>query len=134
MAQDTQSPDSDSPRKLQCPKCSGAMEAIVFHDIQVDRCTACQGLWFDALEKEHLDTMRGSESIDIGAAAPAAGPIKTLICPVCHTQMIKMVDHRHPDVHYESCSVCFGLFFDSGEFRHHKESSILGRFRDLFHG
>jgi hypothetical protein len=39
---------------LCCPKCGEALEEITFQEIQVDRCTACQGVWLDAGELEHV--------------------------------------------------------------------------------
>ena len=32
---------------LQCPKCKHGMEEVTLEDITIDRCTGCQGLWFD---------------------------------------------------------------------------------------
>jgi Zn-finger nucleic acid-binding protein len=120
-------------RKLTCPKCASPMQSVDFHDIHIDRCTKCNGLWFDALEKDHLDQMRDSASIDIGKpASPVAAPAK-MDCPVCHTRMIEMVDHLHPTIHFESCKVCYGLFFDAGKYSEHKEQSTMGLFRELFH-
>jgi Zn-finger nucleic acid-binding protein len=120
------------PRHLQCPKCSAAMETFSFHDISVDRCTACKGLWFDALEKDHLDDMNDAASIDVGAGSATELPAH-MDCPVCRTRMIRMVDHGHPDVHFESCTICYGLFFDAGKYREHREHLTLGLFHDLFH-
>ena len=124
---------TDEDRKLNCPACGGAMETITFQDIQIDRCLTCKGLWFDALEKEHLDAMRGSQSIDVGQTAGGRSQSARINCPVCHTPMIRMTDHRHPNVHYHSCTVCFGLFFNAGEFREHKEGAVLHLFHELFH-
>jgi hypothetical protein len=39
---------------LRCPKCGEKLEEILFRGIMVDRCTGCQGVWFDAGEVEHL--------------------------------------------------------------------------------
>ena len=39
---------------MQCPKCAHDMEKMTYKDIEVDRCTLCKGLWFDALEHEAL--------------------------------------------------------------------------------
>jgi Zn-finger nucleic acid-binding protein len=120
-------------RILNCPKCSAVMERVSFHDIQVDRCTACKGLWFDALEKDHLDDLDDAASIDIGTPSAAVAAPAHMNCPVCHTRMIEMVDHQNPQVHFESCKVCYGLFFDAGKYRQHKEHQTLGFFHELFH-
>ena len=125
---------STDERVLNCPKCKSAMEKVLFDQFIIDRCTACKGLFFDALEKEHLEQMRGSESIDIGATRAENRDQRVRIdCPKCHTPMIRMVDRQQPHIWYESCPVCYGLFFDAGEFRDHKEHKVLNSFKDLFY-
>lgn len=112
---------------MNCPKCKAAMEMITFEGIEVDRCTGCRGIWFDALEKEHLKELHGSESIDTGKKpADAADAHRHLFCPICHSPMITMSVLEHPDLKYESCTVCYGAFFDAGEFREFK-GPRLGR-------
>ena len=93
-----------------CPKCSAEMETVQYHNIEVDRCTMCFGIWFDMLELEDLKAMKGSETIDIGSAAVGKkyNKIQDIKCPVCNAEMIKMVDKKQPHIWYESCSVCYG--------------------------
>ncbi len=118
---------------MDCPKCSHAMEQVVFGDIEVDRCTLCKGLWFDLLEHEQLKSMRGAEAIDIGD--PEVGAIfnrdDRIHCPRCAGPMIRMVDAVQPHIWYESCGVCHGVFFDAGEFRDYKQRSPVDFFRRL---
>jgi Zn-finger nucleic acid-binding protein len=110
------------------------MERVVHHNIEVDRCTNCKGIWFDMLEHEHLKAVKDSESIDIGE--PEVGKeydkIDRVNCPVCHTRMIPMVDRKQPHIRYESCKSCYGVFFDAGEFTDYKQETALDFFRDLF--
>ena len=101
---------------MNCPKCSASMEKVVFEGIEVDRCTGCRGLWFDAGEHEKLKEIGGSSAIDEGASPPDAGEPHKLTCPVCHTPMISMAVHGHAGIKYESCTVCYGAFFDRGCF------------------
>ena len=107
------------------------MEKISFNEIEVDRCTGCQGIWFDMLEKEKLKALPHSEMIDTGD--PKIGKIFDqtcrIDCPRCQAKMITMVDSEHPHIHFESCTVCYGAFFDAGEFRHYKSNTILERFK-----
>jgi Zn-finger nucleic acid-binding protein len=130
-------------KTLKCPKCDAVMEKVAFGGIEVDRCTSCKGLWFDALEREKLKDVKGSESIDVGkaaagraapagAAASGADDKRRFTCPVCRTPMIRMVDVDQRHLHYESCTVCFGAFFDAGEFRDYKDHTFADFFRDLF--
>ena len=121
---------------LKCPKCGGGMAQLTVQSVTIDRCTSCKGLWFDAREHERLKDVEGAEVIDTGERAATAGgdepkrPSDAKIdCPVCHTRMIRMVDHRQPHIHYESCTVCHGVFFDAGEFRDYKEQTVAEWFK-----
>ncbi len=118
---------------MKCPKCDAPMEKVEYHSIEVDRCTNCKGLWLDRSEKEQLKKMKGSEAIDVGDPKKGAeyNEIEQIECPVCTTQMVRMVDVKQPHIWYESCPICYGVFFDAGEFRDYKEESILDFFRDL---
>ena len=69
---------------MTCPKCRSEMAKVSYGAIEVNRCVRCDGLWFDMLEVEHLETIAGSEEIDIIGPAvaeasrigiDAAGPI-----------------------------------------------------------
>ncbi len=47
----------DAERKshyMRCPKCGATLEAEAYHGIEIDRCTECDGIWFDAGEAELL--------------------------------------------------------------------------------
>ncbi|HXG21104.1 MAG TPA: zf-TFIIB domain-containing protein [Methylomirabilota bacterium] len=39
---------------LRCPKCDARLEEVSFQEIQVDRCTGCQGVWLDPGELERV--------------------------------------------------------------------------------
>ena len=39
---------------MRCPKCGGTLHSAPFHQIQVDRCPDCHGVWFDHGEVESL--------------------------------------------------------------------------------
>ncbi len=123
-------------RTLTCPKCDSVMENVDYQSVVVDRCASCHGLWFDNLEHEKLKLLEGSESIDDGD--PAVGKqfdkVDRIGCPVCHTQMVRMVDAKQRHIHYESCPACSGVFFDAGEFADFKKEDWLDALRDLAAG
>ena len=118
---------------MNCPKCNADMEKVEYNAIEVDRCTNCQGIWFDMLEAKQLKEMKGAETIDIGD--PKVGKeynkVDKINCPKCNTLMAKMVDNNQPHIWYEACDICYGLFFDAGEFRDYKEENILDFFKDI---
>jgi Zn-finger nucleic acid-binding protein len=131
--------DGDEQRQpITCPKCGSPMGKVTFSSVVVDRCTGCRGLWFDARERERLRELDGSEEIDPGPpeGAPKAASSEDkrvgdakMNCPVCHTRLIRMVDHQQPQIHFESCTVCHGSFFDAGEFRDYKEHTVAEWFK-----
>ena len=118
---------------MKCPKCGSEMEAVTFHHVEVDRCTNCEGIWFDILEHEELKMIAGSEAIDVGD--PEKGKrfnkIDRISCPKCQSPLIRMVDPTQPHIWYESCSVCNGLFFDAGEYTDFKEITLTDFFKRL---
>ena len=120
---------------MDCPKCNVGMEAASFGGIDVDRCTQCKGLWFDAGEVDALKEIPGSEALD-GASGSStseagAGPVE---CPRCRTHMIRMSVPRQPHIQYASCTVCFGSFFDAGEFTDLKELTVVEWLKSLAPG
>jgi len=119
---------------VNCPKCKAEMERVVFRGIEIDRCKDCKGIWFDALEEKMLAAMAGSELIDDGD--PEVGDkldrVDHIDCPMCQTEMIRMVDPRQTHIWYESCKVCYGVFFDAGEFSDLKEQTFIDRVRSVF--
>ena len=118
---------------MQCPKCQSPFEQVTYADITVDRCLECRGLWFDMLEKEDLVKIEGSEIIDIGdeQVGDQYSNVQDIDCPVCSVAMIPMVDKDQFHIKYESCPICYGTFFDAGEFRDLKEHTVLERFREM---
>ena len=44
------------------------MVPVQFHNVIAERCTDCQGLWFDEFVKEELERLKGSEVLDVGDA------------------------------------------------------------------
>jgi len=125
---------TDNTSTLACPKCGSELEKVHFYRFVVNRCTGCHGLWLAAGDREHLAMIRNAETIDIGPPHVEDRKQKVKInCPECHTPMIRMVDHEHPHIWYESCPVCYGVFHDAGEFRDFKCHNVGDFFKDLFH-
>jgi len=58
---------------MRCPKCRADMEQINHEGVEIDRCTICQGLWFDAGEIEAVRDKQAAAAIDIGDAAVTPG-------------------------------------------------------------
>ncbi len=95
------------------------MEKVVHSGIEVDRCTHCFGLFFDVREAERLKKIKGGERVDIGDAEVGRGYNERdrIRCPRDTSLMVRVVDPKQPHIWTETCPVCFGSFFDAGEFR-----------------
>jgi Zn-finger nucleic acid-binding protein len=122
--------------QMKCPKCQGSLEAVVYAELEIDRCTDCKGIWFDSQEAQELKELQGSESIDIGD--PKAGTkfneVRDVNCPKCKTRLTKMVDLKQSHIWYEKCPVCYGIWFDAGEFKDFKEEGLADIFKGIFTG
>jgi len=110
------------------------MSTVNFDGVEVNRCDNCNGIWFDAGEHEALKKMKGSESLDIGDALKGKknNEIGNIDCPRCNVKMIKMVDVDQHHIWYEACSMCYGVYFDAGEFKDYKEEGFLDKVKDFF--
>jgi Zn-finger nucleic acid-binding protein len=127
--------------KLQCPKCKAAMEPVQIEQTQVDRCTSCRGLWFDALEDQDIRESEAAESLDSQSGGSRLAPERSakakpsaIDCPRCKAPMIQMVDRMGRRVQYESCPRCHGKFLDAGEFKALEPRGVQATMRRLFKG
>jgi Zn-finger nucleic acid-binding protein len=109
------------------------MESVTVDGVTVDRCTGCRGIWFDMLEQEDLKKLRAAKKVDIGdpKLGKALNSKRDIECPKCHAPTVKMVVANHPEIQYEACATCYGVFFDAGEFTGFQEKSVLDVFRGL---
>lgn len=115
---------------MQCPKCQAPMEKVATAHGVVDRCTACMGLWFDLMEHEEMKA--DAELIDVGSAAEGRkhNTIDRIPCPVCpNTTLLRMVDPQQPHIWFESCPICYGRYFDAGEFRDLSANTLSDLFK-----
>jgi Zn-finger nucleic acid-binding protein len=120
---------------LKCPKCHHGMEEVTFEGITIDRCTHCQGLWFDEDEAHQLKDLKDSHQLDIGDATEGWkwDSHADIDCPRCGKQMEKSADSKQKHIWYEVCPE-HGLFMDAGEFADFKHESLLDVFRSLIKG
>jgi Zn-finger nucleic acid-binding protein len=118
---------------MRCPKCRADMEVIDYEGTEIDRCTICNGIWFDAGEIEQLQNTKAARAIDIGnqKVAKRLNTIEDYDCPRCSGHMEKMVqpDQRH--IWFETCRDCNGSFFDAGEFKDLSKRNISDFFKGL---
>ena len=118
---------------MRCPKCRADMEPVEYEGTEVDRCTICQGIWFDAGEIDMLKSKQAAAAIDIGdkKTGKESNSIDRYDCPRCGGAMVRVVDPVQHHIWYETCGGCNGSYLDAGELRDLSTRSISDFFRSL---
>ncbi len=88
---------------LQCPKCKHGMDEVTHGGITIDRCTNCQGLWFDEDEAHQLKKLKDSHVLDIGDSTEGWkwDSCADINCPHCGKDMEKTADPKQKHIWYE---------------------------------
>jgi PAT family beta-lactamase induction signal transducer AmpG len=102
---------------MRCPKCRSDMEQIEIDGTEIDRCSSCHGLWFDAGELSKIRSKETAAILDIGdvSVGKKQNEIERYRCPRCAGPMNRLVDPDQPHIWFERCGSCRGSFFDAGE-------------------
>ena len=108
---------------MHCPVCKEPMIIVEHEKIELDYCTSCLGVWFDAGE---LALLLESMDLDVGEfniADIMTLPEKSIAerkrrCPVCRKKMRKAAIGHEPEVVIDACPRGEGLWFDGGEVGH----------------
>jgi len=104
-----------------CPVCKKDMLVVEYNEVEVDFCTSCQGVWFDAGELELLLSSAAQPGADADLSkqfSPAATvKEKPRKCSLCRKRMEKVIFGSKPGVLIDRCINGDGLWFDGGELR-----------------
>lgn len=104
-----------------CPVCKTNMIIVEYQDIELDYCTSCKGVWFDAGELELVFKTRHSDDevetflAEMIRAAHAETTEKIKKCPICGKKMDKKDIWETPRTLIDVCGKGHGLWFDGGE-------------------
>lgn len=119
---------------MKCPKCQAAMEKLTVESIEVDRCTQCQGIWFDNGELEAVAQIKNAAAIDTGARHIGKELDKAIAvnCPRCdNVVMYRDPVDGHEHIRVEHCPSCHGRFLDAGELTHVASNNVLEKMQAL---
>jgi len=103
-----------------CPVCKYDMLVVEYHDIELDYCNSCKGVWFDSGELELLLKSQGLEEPKaffdgILDSQEAVSSEKKRNCPICGHKMKKAAIGGQPEILIDTCRDKHGLWFDGGE-------------------
>jgi Zn-finger nucleic acid-binding protein len=105
---------------MLCPVCKYDMVVVEYHNIELDYCNSCKGVWFDSGELELLLKSQGLEGAKpfldgILNSQEAASAEKKRRCPICGHKMKKTAIGGEPEILIDICRDKHGLWFDGGE-------------------
>ena len=108
---------------MHCPVCKEPMIIVEHEKIELDYCTSCLGVWFDAGELALLLESMDLEVGEFNIADIMTLPEKRIAerkrrCPVCRKKMRKAAIGHEPEVVIDACPRGEGLWFDGGEVGH----------------
>ena len=108
---------------MHCPVCKEPMIIVEHEKIELDYCTSCLGVWFDAGELALLLESMDLEVGEFNIADIMTLPEKRIAerkrrCPVCRKKMRKAAIGHEPEVVIDACPRGEGLWFDVGEVGH----------------
>jgi len=103
-----------------CPVCKYDMLVVEYHNIELDYCNSCKGVWFDSGELELLLKSQGLEETKaffdgILNSQEAVSSEKKRDCPICSHKMKKTAIGGQPEILIDICRDKHGLWFDGGE-------------------
>ncbi len=103
-----------------CPVCKDGMIVVEYHNIEIDYCNSCKGVWLDSHELELLLESHSFEETkalldDILNSEEAVSSEKKRNCPICGHKMKKTAIGQQPEILIDMCHDEHGLWFDGGE-------------------
>ncbi len=120
---------------MLCPKCDGEMNQVNTDPVSIHRCNDCQGLYFEQLTQNMVDSLVTCTGVDTGDAEKGAeyDDVVFVDCPNCFRMMDQRVADEPHRIRFEVCPSCYATFLDAGEFRHYMTTAV-DAFRALLPG
>ena len=103
---------------MKCPKCkSETLVGFKIDDVAVDRCSSCDGIWFDAQELVELlaEDAKHVASLRRGSVHEVLDG-KRGACPRDAGELLRVYSAVDRTVIIDACPECHGIWLDGGEF------------------
>lgn len=119
---------------MQCVKCDGELRRVTIGEVEVDKCNRCSGIWFDIGELDKILDSTLIESLKNEVDNNRGHDAQKGKCPRCGGtgHMVQVTSLKNPDVHIDTCSVCYGQWLDGGEIERLSGQGIMAKIRSLF--
>ncbi|TSC95085.1 MAG: hypothetical protein CEN87_97 [Parcubacteria group bacterium Licking1014_1] len=106
---------------MNCPNDNEKLEKVLFHNVEVDYCPECLGIWFDndelRLAKDEKDKQLNWLDIDLWrdkAKFKISSSFKS--CPACRVSLCQ-INYDSSKTKVDFCKSCSGIWLDRGEFK-----------------
>jgi Zn-finger nucleic acid-binding protein len=106
---------------MNCPNDNEQLEKVLFHDVEVDYCPKCLGIWFDKDElrqaKDEKDKKLNWVDVDLWRdKAKFHVSQGNKHCPVDRSGL-REVKYDSSKTRVDFCKMCGGVWLDRGEFK-----------------
>jgi hypothetical protein len=106
---------------MQCPNDNEYLEKVLFHNVEVDYCPKCLGMWFDKdelrLSKDDKDEQLNWLDVDLWRDKKKFQALQIFkYCPSCRTGLVE-ISYDNSKVKVDFCKHCLGVWLDRGEFK-----------------
>lgn len=106
---------------MECLNNHGKLEKVLFHNVEVDYCPDCMGIWFEEdelrLAKDEKDKQLNWLDVDLwrdkGKFQISRG---RRTCPSCRIPLYE-VNYDDSKIKIDLCNLCKGVWIDRGEFK-----------------
>jgi Zn-finger nucleic acid-binding protein len=123
-----------------CPVCENPMVVLELHQIEIDHCLHCGGIWLDAGELELLlDTDEDRARLREILIEDDSVKEKKYGCPICNKKMSKVFVGEEKKILIDKCERNHGLWLDKGELEEvielstkNKEGKIIHLLKQMF--
>ncbi len=106
---------------MKCPTDKTDLDKAILHQIEVDYCPTCMGIWFEEDELRRAKDERDKDlnwlDVDLWDKKQDMRTSKgNRLCPSCRLPLYE-VFYGDSDVEVDICNICKGVWLDRGEFK-----------------
>ena len=106
---------------MNCPNDNEQLEKMLFHNVEVDYCPHCLGIWFDEDElrfaKDNKDEDLNWLDVDLWRDKGRFEVLRIRKhCPACRAGL-QEIKYDGSKTKIEFCKMCNGVWLDRGEFK-----------------
>lgn len=110
-----------------CPKCEKDLVPFEYHEIELLKCSDCNGFWFkDEKFREVKQVGFSGLAADLPSESPSepsseSSASKEMMCPDCEEPLVPFTYAYSSDIQLHRCTNCHGIWAESSDLLHIEE-------------